>query len=160
MIKYLHWMLAFRRLHKECFCQGIKQEGHFATLFIMSNIDQWITSKLQATISINNTLISGSKTLVNSIFKKASHVNRFHGAHWQCLPTTKDCNGRTKWEGPEKPCPPDTSLLPSLLLATTPAQNLKTKTTKNTKTNTSGSLFGGNKLEINNSKWALEPLHT
>lgn len=59
-------MLAFRRL-KECFCQVTKQEGDFATPFIISNIDQWITSKLQATISINNTLISGSKTLVNSI---------------------------------------------------------------------------------------------
>lgn len=32
-------MLAFRRLNKECFCQGTKQKGGFATPFIISNID-------------------------------------------------------------------------------------------------------------------------
>lgn len=94
IINCLHWTLAFRRLREECFCGGITQKGDFATPFIISNIDQWITSKLQATISINNTLINGSRTLVNSI-KKASCVNRHHGADWQCHLPTKGCNGQS-----------------------------------------------------------------
>lgn len=104
-------MLAFRRPNEECFCGGTKQEGDFATPFIISNIDQWITSKLQATISINNTLISGSRTLTSSI-KKASCVNRHHGADWQCHLPTKDCNGQSETQCPQQtlhsPHPPVT----------------------------------------------------
>lgn len=33
-------MLAFRRLNEESFCGGTKQEGDFATPFIIANIDQ------------------------------------------------------------------------------------------------------------------------
>lgn len=67
---------------------------YFSTPFIISNAYGGLTSKLQATISINNALINGSKTLAKSIksitleqrrvycwtmrpFNKGSHAQRF-----------------------------------------------------------------------------------
>lgn len=144
IINCLYWMLAFRRPNEECFCGGTKQEGDFATPFIISNIDQWITSKLQATISINNTLISGSKTLVNSI-KKASCVNRHHGADWQCHRPTKGCNGQSEMGVWGAMSSPNTSLPP----VTTPTYHWK-----NSKQTLLAHIWG-NKLETNKSKWAL-----
>lgn len=141
-------MLAFRRLNEECFCGGTKQDGSFATPFIISNIDQWITSKLQATISINNTLISGSRTVVNSI-KKASCVNRHHGADWQCHLPTKGCNGQSEMGVWGAMSSVNTSLLPSHDPNT--VKKKKTKTPKQTLL----AHIWGNKLETNESKWAL-----
>lgn len=65
----------------------VQNRIYFSTHFIVSNVYGGLTSKLQATNSINNVLINGSKTLAKYI--KTITFNRDESIAGQCDRLTK-----------------------------------------------------------------------